>query len=175
MKLSDESRENKLSMALCSSFFFNAARRLHNMTEDYILLSEGNIVNLDPLGAFTLKSHYPEYIVFTELAGHTAARGVMRTATAVKAEWIVPYVGQVKKIRADKLAQKKPKPYEVEMLAKREFIEIQEKERSDTRGSKVEEARARFLQRSQQRESNMVKKPSTPGQPIDDPTKKLKQ
>ena len=162
-------------MALCSSFFFNAARRLHNMTEDYILLSEGNIVNLDPLGAFTLKGHYPEYIIFTELAGHTSARGLMRTATAVNAEWIVPYVGQVKKIRADKLSQKKPKLYEVEMLAKREFIENQEKERSENRGSKVEEAKARFMQRSQQRETNMTKKPTIPVNTTDDPLKKLKQ
>jgi HrpA-like RNA helicase len=68
------SRSERLAAALCSSFFFNAARRVHNMSEDYLLLSEGNLVALDPSSAFCVRGHFPEYIVFSELAGNAAGR-----------------------------------------------------------------------------------------------------
>lgn len=62
-------KSERVAMALCSAFFFNSARRVHNANEDYMLLAEGNLLNLDPLSAFSVTDNYPEYIIFTELAG----------------------------------------------------------------------------------------------------------
>ena len=76
MNVNELTRNERLSMCLCSSFFFNAARRVQNMDEDYLLFSGGNMVNLDPNSAFCMKQYYPEYIIFTELAGNAAGRVV---------------------------------------------------------------------------------------------------
>ncbi len=65
-------RSERLAATLCSSFFFNAARRVHNMSEDYLLLSEGNLVSLDQSSAFCVRSCFPEYLIFSELAGNAA-------------------------------------------------------------------------------------------------------
>jgi hypothetical protein len=40
-------------------FFFNSARKLANSDTDYLMISDGNIVSLDPSSAFNLKENYP--------------------------------------------------------------------------------------------------------------------
>jgi ATP-dependent RNA helicase DHX8/PRP22 len=54
-----------------SGFYFNSARRVANSDCDYLLLGEGNIVNLDPQSVFSLMNKYPDYLIFTELGGTT--------------------------------------------------------------------------------------------------------
>ena len=56
-------------MSLCSSFYYNSARRIHNANEEYMLLAEGNILNIDHNSAFSVRNSYPEIVIFTELAG----------------------------------------------------------------------------------------------------------
>jgi hypothetical protein len=52
-------------------FYFNSARKVANSQSDYLLVSEGNIVNLDSQSVFSLLDNYPDYLIFTELGGTT--------------------------------------------------------------------------------------------------------
>lgn len=69
-------RWEKVRMALTAGFYFNSARKLANSQSDYLLLSEGNIVNLDPQCIFAIKGIYPEYLIFTELGGTTIGNNI---------------------------------------------------------------------------------------------------
>ena len=158
---------DRISMSLCSAFFFNAARRVHNMSEDYILLSEGNMVSLDPNCAFVIKNVYPEYLVFSELAGNSSARGMMRTATFVREEWIVPYVQQLKKIKHDRISSK-PSLTEQTKQKNKLLMEKVEEERIQSRDSKLAQEREKYLNRVKMREQQSSSKQ------IGDPVKKLK-
>lgn len=150
------------SMALCSSFFFNGARRVHNMAEDYLLLSEGIIVNIDPQSAISVKHSFPEYIIFTELGGTGGGRGTMRTCTAVEGAWITPYATILKNFRSEKfkdMAMVKAVVQERQVAVEKVRAQVQ----GDDRNSKVAEMRARYQERMQMREKS-----------IGQPEKKLK-
>ena len=56
-------------LAMTMGFFFNSARKLANSDTDYLMISDGNIVSLDPSSAFSLKENYPQCLIFTELSG----------------------------------------------------------------------------------------------------------
>lgn len=75
----------------------------------------------------------------------------MRTASAVREEWIAPYVQLLKQIKTDKIAQQQSHK-EVAVLAKRERLEQQEEQRSKFREDKVEGAKERFQRRAQLRQ-----------------------
>ena len=59
----------RISMSLCSAFFYNSARRVHNTNEDYLLLSEGNMINMEHNSAFAVTERMPDFLIFTELSG----------------------------------------------------------------------------------------------------------
>lgn len=155
------SREEDLSishaqyfaMALCSSFFFNGARRVHTAAEDYLLLSEGVKVNVDPQSAIAVRNSYPEYLIFTELGGTGGGRGTMRTCTKVEGDWIKPYTEVLKNFKSEKFKDM--------AIAKTVVIERQkaaEQVRMQIKGDnprKAEEARARFLQRTEVRNKSI--------------------
>lgn len=138
------------AMALCSSFFFNGARRVHNMSEDYLLLSEGIIVNIDPQSAIAVCKSYPEFIVFTELGGTGQARGTMRTCTAVEAAWIEPYALLVKTFRSDRF--KKVAIAKQVMEARQQAAEtVRSKVQGENRHGKLNDYKARYLERMEVR------------------------
>ena len=150
-------KRERFAMALCSSFFYNAARRLHTSAEEYILLSEGNVVNLDPNCAFAVTEHFPEYIIFSELAGNSSARGLVRNAEAVQENWITPYIQKIKKIKLEKIINKEKTREELVMLGKREKFDKMEQVRKESKDSKLDEAKLRFLQRKEARDTQAKK------------------
>lgn len=149
-KGTDYSDRQYFAMALCSSFFFNGARRVHNMSEDYLLLSEGTMVSIDPQSAIAVRQSYPEYIVFTELGGSGQSRGTMRTCTAVEAKWIEPYIVMVQTFRSDRF--KKVAIHKQVTEARVLAIEkVRTKVQGADRTGKVDNAKARYLERMQMR------------------------
>jgi len=56
-------------MALLTGFYFNIARKVANSNMDYILLSEGVRINIDPNSVFGIWDIFPDYVIFTELGG----------------------------------------------------------------------------------------------------------
>lgn len=144
------SSRQHFAMALCSSFFFNGARRVHNMSEDYLLLSEGIMVSIDPQSAIAVRRSFPEYVVFTELGGTGQARGTMRTCTAVEGAWIEPYSYLVKTFRSDRF--KKVAIAKQVQEARQQAVEtIRSKVQTADRTGKVSDAKARYLERMEVR------------------------
>ena len=78
-------------LSLTSGFFFNCARQLSNSPSSYLLIPEGNIVNLDPSSIYSFKNQFPAHVIFTELAGSSVARGLMRQVMEVEGEWVEGY------------------------------------------------------------------------------------
>ena len=70
------SKSEVLRMILVTGFHFNSAKRLPNSKEDYILMSEGNSVTLDPSSSYCKKEKFPNYIIFTELGGNSAGNEI---------------------------------------------------------------------------------------------------
>ena len=57
-------------MALCTGFFFNSARKLHNNENLYLLIyPEGSVVEVDPASVFSITGENPNTVIFTELGG----------------------------------------------------------------------------------------------------------
>jgi len=101
----DELNESTVfRMALCTGFYFNSARRVANSQSDYLILAEGNIVNMDPQSVYGLKEIYPDYVVFTELGGTTIVRGLMRIVSKIKLEWIKDYIPKMQSVDTFELA-----------------------------------------------------------------------
>lgn len=146
----DLSLWKRISMSLCSSFFYNSARRVHNASEDYLLLSEGNMVQMDPNCAFVINKKYPEYIIFTELSGRSSARGIMRNLSEVREEWVLPYLDMIKKISDEKISGSKKK--EGKMLRKRKKMIRAEEKRKECKKDKLKAAKERYLNRKKLRE-----------------------
>ena len=150
-------------MALTAGFYFNSARKLANSQSDYLLLSEGNIVNLDPNCIFAIKGIYPEYLIFTELGGTTIGnlvgkygviyglivRGIMRITSRIDSKWVKDYIARMKEVDTAKLADIK-KNGDDSLLGKRHNdvdLEVQKEGDNAKRNDKIEEAKRRFLDR----------------------------
>ena len=56
-------------MALLTGFYYNITRKVQNSNMDYLLMSEGNRVNIDPSSVFGIWEQYPDWVIFTELGG----------------------------------------------------------------------------------------------------------
>ena len=56
-------------MSLLTGFYYNLSRKIMNSNMDYLLLSEGNRINIDSNSVFGLWDIYPDYVIFTELGG----------------------------------------------------------------------------------------------------------
>jgi ATP-dependent RNA helicase DHX8/PRP22 len=149
----------RIAMSLTSAFFYNSARRLHNPNEDYLLLSEGNLVSIDVNSSYYIINKYPEYVVFTELSGQNIERGMMKILSAVEIDWIKPYLSKVKGIDINTLLGgdgKGNSGYEIEgaqngengengVLGKREKAEGEE----EASKMRVDDAKARYMARMQ--------------------------
>jgi len=142
-------------------FYFNSARKLANSQSDYLLLSEGNIVNLDPQCIFSIKGIYPEYLIFTELGGTTigklliklklrfVVRGIMRICSKVDSKWVKDYITRLREVDTAKLADLNKNQNDGQLLGKRSNdVDLEEsKEEDDKRKDKIEEAKRRFMER----------------------------
>ena len=84
------------AMSLTAGFFYNAARAMINAPQNYIVIHEGTIVTLDPASVYSIKEHYPNYVIFTELSGTSIARGMMRQVSEIEVEWIEGYAELIK-------------------------------------------------------------------------------
>ena len=142
----------RVSMSLCSAFFYNTARRMHNSNEDYLLISEGNVVSMDPNSAFGIKGILPEYLIYTELSGKSVARGIMRSMSEVKKEWVQPYLKKVKEMNKTRVGEPQPKADE-KMIKKRMKQKEEEEVRVSGKDEKVRKALERFKNRKKLRNS----------------------
>ena len=63
-------------MSILAGFYYNIARKVANSNMDYILLSEGVRINIDPNSVFGVWNIFPDYVIFTELGG-TSIRSLL--------------------------------------------------------------------------------------------------
>jgi hypothetical protein len=89
-----------ISLCMSSSFFHNSARRMFNENEDYLMLQNSAIVNMDEFSSFAIRSNYPEYIIFTELSGKEYARGIIRSICKIEKRWIEGYLQKVESVKS---------------------------------------------------------------------------
>ena len=141
---------DKLCMSLASAFFFNAARKLHPTGEEYMLLGSGTVVSLDPGSAFVSQNYFPDYIIFSELAGTGSVRGTMRTCSYSKEQWVSKYVQSLKQFRLEREA-KKPSKLVVTAEVQKETLHKLEETRSGDRNERIEAAKLKFQQREAMR------------------------
>lgn len=141
---------DKLCMSLASAFFFNAARKLNPAGDEYMLLGSGTIVSLDPSSAFVAQNHFPDYIIFSELAGSGSVRGTMRTCSYSKEEWVTKYVQQLKKFRLER-DSKVPSKALVAVEVQKVNLQKLEESRSTDRNDRIEAAKLKFQQREAMR------------------------
>ena len=144
-EISEISLWKRVSMSLCSSFYYNSARRIHNANEEYMLLAEGNILNIDHNSAFSVRNNFPEIVIFTELAGRQTGRGTMRSLSEVKEEWVLPYMKKIKKISGEQISGVKSK--KSDLMIKREKTQKLEHDRKEGKEDKLLKARERFMNR----------------------------
>lgn len=85
---------------MSSAFFHNSARRMFNENEDYLMLLNGAIVNIDESSGFSIKNKYPEYIIFTELSGKEHTRGIVRSVCRVEKEWFEGYLKKLESVKS---------------------------------------------------------------------------
>lgn len=88
-----------ISLCMASSFFHNSARRMHNETEDYLMLQNSAIVNMDEFSSFTIRGYFPEYLIFTELSGKEYARGIIRSICRIEKKWIEGYLEKIENVK----------------------------------------------------------------------------
>ena len=121
-----------------------------NSNQDYILISEGNIVSIDIQSIYTLREEFPDCVIFTELSGTSIVRGMMRLVTRIDLEWIQPYVAKMKGVNIFKLAQEKGEfqsGLKVKSERKEEIRAEADLEENGEKKTKVEEAKNRYLER----------------------------
>lgn len=139
---------DRFRLALTSGFFFNSARKVVNSNQDYLLIAEGNIVNIDLQSIYTLKDEFPDCVIFTELSGTSIVRGLMRLVTKVEQAWIQPYVGKMKNVNLFRLAGTENLVKEKNLERGKEIRDENGKEGFDEKKvSKVSEAKNRYLER----------------------------
>lgn len=151
-------RFERVAMCICSSFFFNSARRVHKTSGEYMLMAEGQKVYLDSGSAFAMLREFPEFVVFTELGGLSTGRfivkivrGVMRGLSKVERDWIEPYVERLKEI--SRLERKGKRAIRDEaVLKKRNYEEMRGKNREEAKEEKLRKAKERFEERKKLRE-----------------------
>lgn len=139
-------------MALCTGFYFNSARRVAHSESEYLLLSEGNIVSVDPNCVFSLRERFPPYVIFTELGGTSIVRGVMRIVSEIKQEWVSEYKDNLKGIDGFRLAGlEHTLSNPNSLLNKRKNPNEQGNgvDEETLRKEKAEEAKKRYLERKQ--------------------------
>ena len=92
-------------------FYYKSARKMHN-SDDYLLLHPmGTQVSLDIMSVYSLAEVYPDYLVFTELAGSQhSGRGVMHTVSEVEAALLKGYLGRTSGIDLFRLGGLKVEP-----------------------------------------------------------------
>lgn len=146
-------KSDLIRMTLASGFHFNAAKRLPNSKEDYILMHEGNTVILDPSSSYSKKEKYPNYLIFTELGGNSMglnlfnlARGFMRLVSEVERSWVEGYMDMSKELDLFRLAGMEIDTAKIEEERKELLKELQVNEKTK-REDKLSEAKHRYAQR----------------------------
>ncbi|CAK74068.1 unnamed protein product (macronuclear) [Paramecium tetraurelia] len=95
-----------IKLSLCSGFYFNTARKMHNGEDTYLMVyPEGTVVDTDPQSVYTVIQQYPETVIFTELGGTSQVRGVMKLISEINIEWVKPYFSNMVKVDLFKLAR----------------------------------------------------------------------
>ncbi len=112
---------------------------------------KGNVVNIDIQSIYTLKEEYPECVIFTELSGTTLIRGMMRLITEIPMSWIQPYISRMTTVDIYNLAGNKE---EININGLKRIREDEDKEKEneiilEKKKKKLEDAKVRFLERSQ--------------------------
>lgn len=90
---------------------------MFNENEDYLMLLNGAIVNMEESSSFMIKSKYPEYIIFTELSGKEYTRGVVRSVCKVEKEWIEGYFKKLESVKSGEFEEQVLKNYTAKKVA----------------------------------------------------------
>lgn len=73
---------------------------MFNETEDYLMMLNGAVVNMDETSSFSIKNKHPEFIIFTELSGKEYTQGVVRSVCRVEKEWIEGYFKKLESVKS---------------------------------------------------------------------------
>ena len=105
--------ERKFRRCLTEGFYMNVARKISSNSEgQYITADEQVMVKVDKWTCFEMNENYPDWILYTELAGSASGnKGIIRLASEIKVKWIekkLPKLQQVDMKRLE-LAGESPK------------------------------------------------------------------
>lgn len=79
----------QIKLSLCSGFYYNTARMMHNAEGGYLMVyPEGTVVDMDPNSVYTVMNYFPECVIFTELGGTNIIRGMMKLVSEINIEWV---------------------------------------------------------------------------------------
>lgn len=113
---SSPSGSTALRKALCAGFFPCTARRCR-AGGGWLTITENLLVQPD-LGSSMCEQDAP-WVLFSELAGHTPAYGIMRCVSCIEHEWIIPYLPRLKQVDLEQLAGRPKRQQDGECDTKR--------------------------------------------------------
>lgn len=133
-------RDRDLLRALCAGFYMQTAR-MCGAGGGWIIT--GDNILAEPEGGSALHGASSEWLLFTELVGNTIAHVMMRNVSAVKQEWLAPFLPKLGEVDMKRLVGSGAS-------AKKSDAEGVDKNPEDLAREKAEKlngARARFLER----------------------------
>eukprot|EP00397_Hematodinium_sp_SG-2012_P017134 GEMP01017507.1.p1 GENE.GEMP01017507.1~~GEMP01017507.1.p1 ORF type:complete len:561 (+),score=135.09 GEMP01017507.1:640-2322(+) len=137
---SSSSDPSVVRKALCAGFFPSTARRC-GAGGGWLTLTEGLLVRPD-LGSAISEYNNAPWVLFSELAGHTPAYGIMRNVSCIDHDWIKPYLLRLQQVDLKLLsgAVSRKRPRTTDVLDNAEVTK-------EDRNEKANAARERYLAR----------------------------
>lgn len=145
----------------------NAARKINAQKEGtYLTANEKVIVKTDKLSVFDLYGTFPDWVLYTELAGTSSgSKGIMRLASEIKVKWIEKKLPLLEKVDLERLEHAGEPPVhsgekrtkltvnQIDQLIdqNKKEIKIKEEQKSISREDKVAAAKERMLERKRQK------------------------
>lgn len=124
-----------MKLALCTGFYFNTARRMHNSEDSYLMIyPEGTVVDMDTTSIYSVVNQYPETVIFTELGGTSLVRGVMRLVTEIDIEIVKPLFSMMTKVDLFRLAK-----MEFQQQGRQQLFEKRQKNEEEKKIQQVKE------------------------------------
>ena len=77
----------------------NTSRKVPNLKEEnYLTVNEGLIVKVERSCNFGINQYYPDWVIYTELAGTNSSTGLMKMCFEVELEWVEDKLPLLKEI-----------------------------------------------------------------------------
>ncbi|XP_030041708.1 putative ATP-dependent RNA helicase DHX40 [Microcaecilia unicolor] len=161
----DGSRNEILRQCLCAGYFTNVARRSAGRTF-YTMDGHGNVVHIHPSSALYNQEAQLEWIIFHDVV--VTSKIYVRTLCPVRYEWVkdlLPKLHEVNAYELSTVAREEVTEEELSKWRRKEAIKLQHEAAMEESIKKVEkrnddksisEARARYLQRKQQKSKHLT-------------------